>query len=148
MILVHSGLPPAVSLLFCGIVVIGINLAIWRLSGFPQLIRHYGWRSPFVGSEWYWQSMVIGGLSYRSCFTIGLNATGLYIALWPIFRGWHPPLLIPWSELQVDGPQWWWLMRVYPMRTKACPKVLIRIPRRLFLELAIASDGRLSGGFD
>ncbi len=145
---VHSGLPPSVSILLCGIVVLGINLATWRLSGFPQLIRHYGWRSSFVGSEWYWQSVAIGWLSYRSCVTVGLNTTGLYMAPWAIFRAGHPPLLIPWSELQVEGSQWWWLMRVYPLRTKACPNVVIRIPQQLFHQLVRASDGRLAGGFD
>lgn len=142
---VHSGFHPAVSILLCWIGAIGINLAIWRwVSGFPQLVKHYGLRSPFVGQKWFWQSTAIGWLSYRSCITVGANATGLYIAPWGIFRAGHPPIVIPWAELQVEGPQWWWLMRMYAVRTQACPNIVIRIPRRLFLKLAIAADGRLS----
>jgi hypothetical protein len=141
---VHSGLHPAVGILLCWVGVIGMNLAIWRwVGGWPQLVAHYAQRSPFVGQKWHWQSMAIGMLSYRSCLTVGANATGLYIAPWWLFRSGHPPIVIPWSELQVDGPQWWWLMRMYPARTKACPKVVIRIPQRLFQRLAMASDGRM-----
>jgi hypothetical protein len=143
---VHSGLSPAVSLLCGWVLAVGINLAIWRwVSGFPQLVKHYGLRSPFVGQKWSWQSTAIGWMSYRSCITLGVNATGLYIAPWAIFRAGHPPILIPWSELQVDRPQWWWLMRMYPLRTNACPNVVIRFPQRLFQQLVRASDGRLSG---
>jgi hypothetical protein len=129
--------------------IISLNFVLWRqVSGFPKLVAHYGQRSPFVGQKWHWQSMAIGMLSYRSCLTVGANATGIYIAPWWLFRSGYPPIVIPWSELQVDGPQWWWLMRMYVVRTNACPKVLIRIPRRLFQQVAIASDGRLSGSFD
>jgi hypothetical protein len=146
---VHPSWHPVVSAFLIWIGVIGVNLAIWRwVGGLPQLVKHYAQRSPFVGQKWHWQSMAIDLLSYRSCVTVGANAMGLYIAPWWIFRAGCPPIVIPWSELQVDGPQWWWLMRMYVVRTQACPKVVIRLPRRLFQQVAIASDGRLSGSFD
>jgi hypothetical protein len=141
----HSSWHPVVSAFLCWIGVIGVNLAICRwVGGWPQLVKHYAQRSPFVGQKWHWQSTWIGWLNYRGCVTVGANATGLYLAPWLLYRAGHPPILIPWSALQVDGPQWWWLMQMYSLRAKACPKVLIRIPRRLFQKLAIASDGQLS----
>jgi hypothetical protein len=125
--------------------IISLNFVLWgRVGGFPSLVAHYAHRSPFAGQKWHWQSAAIGWVSYRSCLTVGANPTGLYLAPWAIFRAGQPPILIPWSELQVGGPKWWWLMRMYPMRAKARPGVVIRIPDRLFHKLALASDGRLS----
>jgi hypothetical protein len=124
--------------------IISLNFVFWsRVGGFPKLVTHYGQRSTFVGQKWHWQSATIGWVNYGSCLTVGANATGIYIAPSAIFRLGHPPIVIPWSELQVDRLQWFWLMRAYPMRPQARPDVVIRIPQRLFQRLAMASDGRL-----
>jgi hypothetical protein len=40
--------------------------------------------------------------NYRSCVTLGANARGLYLAVRPLFRIGHPPLFIPWSDVQVS----------------------------------------------
>jgi hypothetical protein len=38
---------------------------------------------------------------YHNCLTIGGSPEGLYLAIMPLFRFRHPPLLIPWAEITV-----------------------------------------------
>jgi hypothetical protein len=38
-------------------------------------------------------------VSYNNCLTIGVTDEGLYLAVFPLFRPGHPPLLIDWSAL-------------------------------------------------
>ena len=43
---------------------------------------------------------VIAG--YGNCLTLGCNPQGLYLAIMPLFRFRHPPLLIPWDEIKIS----------------------------------------------
>jgi hypothetical protein len=141
---VNSGWLPYVLASLYGVALISTNLAIFRWGcGFAQLVAHYGLRSPFVGRKWFWRSARIGRLGYY-LVTVGLNATGLYIAPWWPCRAGHPPILIPWPELQVEEPQRWWLSQDYQLYAVAMPQVKIRLSQRLFKKLAMASDGQLS----
>ena len=45
--------------------------------------------------------------SYNNILTLGSDAEGLYMALPRIMSFGHPPLFIPWREIQVGEPRGW-----------------------------------------
>jgi hypothetical protein len=38
---------------------------------------------------------------YGNCLTVGASPDGFYLAISPLFRFRHPPLLIPWTEVEI-----------------------------------------------
>ena len=48
-------------------------------------------------------------VGYKGALKVGTAPQGLYLAVWPILRLGHPPLLIPWAEISGSGETW--LMR-------------------------------------
>lgn len=57
----------------------------------------------FHSYQWPFQSVQMRTLwgNYNNCVNFGADQTGLYMAVFPLFRFGHPPLFIPWSEIQV-----------------------------------------------
>jgi hypothetical protein len=55
---------------------------------------------PVEGQVFRWQSGRVGGSNYSKVLTIRVSPQGLYLACIFPFRLMHPPLLIPWSEIQ------------------------------------------------
>ncbi|MCU1285493.1 MAG: hypothetical protein JWO13_1843 [Acidobacteriales bacterium] len=43
----------------------------------------------------------MGWIKYNNCLTFGVSDLGFYLAVLPIFRFQHPPLLIPWREIRL-----------------------------------------------
>lgn len=39
--------------------------------------------------------------TYGNCVNFGVDESGLYMAVFPLFRLGHAPLYIPWSEIQI-----------------------------------------------
>jgi len=86
---------------------VGIGIACffpflsWLLAkcgGWHRLATHYATWQPAEGEIHRFQSASFGWVNYGSCLTIVLSSYGMRLAVAPIFRLWHPPLLIPWSE--------------------------------------------------
>ena len=79
-----------------------VSAVISFIGGWSALAKRFRRNQPFNG-------MVLNGQSgnmrwiagYGNCLTIGSNPEGLYLAMWPLFRFRHPPLLIPWGEISV-----------------------------------------------
>jgi hypothetical protein len=48
-------------------------------------------------------------VGYNNCLDIGADRESLYLAVFPVFRFMHPPLLIPWHQIKVRrGKSWPW----------------------------------------
>jgi len=72
-----------------------------RLGGWYALGRRF--RSDRVpdGEALRWQSAQLGGFcNYNRCLNMVISKEGLHLRIWPAFRLGHPPLLIPWEEIQ------------------------------------------------
>ena len=67
----------------------------WRL-----LARRFRAQTPFPGPKWTGQTgrMRFFGV-YNGLLTIGADSAGLFMVPWILYRPWHPPLFIPWSEI-------------------------------------------------
>jgi hypothetical protein len=77
-----------------------VSVAVSWWSGWRPLARQFGTKTKFTGALWRAQSGQMRWLcSYRGCLTVGANLEGLYLATFPFFPLFHPPLFIPWSEV-------------------------------------------------
>jgi hypothetical protein len=74
---------------------------ISQLSGWMALSRRFRDIGAFYSYQWPFQSVRMRTLWYNNCANFGADETGLYMAVFPLFRFVHPPLFIPWSEIQV-----------------------------------------------
>ena len=80
-----------------------VSYTISLLSGWKELSHRFRDAGAYYSYQWPFQSVrtrTIFG-SYHNCVNFGADETGLYMAVSRPFRLGHPPLFIPWSEIQV-----------------------------------------------
>lgn len=69
-------------------------------SGWRLLAKRFRLQQTFLGAKWTLQSARMRWLTqYNNVLTVGANNTGLFMAPLFLFRAWHPPLFVPWSEI-------------------------------------------------
>ena|ERR1700730_15481335 len=80
-----------------------VCFVISRLSGWTTLSHRFRDVGAFYSYQWPFQSVRMRTIwgSYSNCVNFGADGTGLYMAVFPLFRPGHPPLFLPWSEIQV-----------------------------------------------
>jgi len=80
-----------------------VSYLIGQLSGWSILSRRFRDTGAFYSYQWAFQSFRLGTLcgKYSNCANLGADETGLYLAVFPLFRIGHPTLFIPWPEIQV-----------------------------------------------
>jgi hypothetical protein len=73
-----------------------VSAVISYIGGWNTLAKRFRFRMPFLGEKWGGQSGRMRWIAgYGNCLTLGCNPQGLYLAIMPLFRFRHPPLLIP-----------------------------------------------------
>lgn len=87
---------PAVFMAFWFLLVFSMG----RLGKWGQLAEKYETTTLFSGQRYMMQSAIIGRMRYRNALTFGANEKGVYLAIFVLFRMGHPPLFIPWSDIQ------------------------------------------------
>ncbi|PSH03030.1 MAG: hypothetical protein CXZ00_14405 [Acidobacteria bacterium] len=94
----HWAIPIYIFALFCSILFL-----VSRLSGWAALARRFSSTEPFCGETWRWQSARFRFSSnFNNCLTVGANEQALYFSVIIPFRLFHPPLTIPWQEIEVE----------------------------------------------
>lgn len=81
------------------------TLVLWitsRASGWRRLAERYGETALFAGEVVRFGSARIGWANYNGSLNVGANDMGVYLAPMTIFRAFHPPLFIPWSQIQAE----------------------------------------------
>ena len=122
-----------------------VTAGIARLSGWSRLAELYRATQPFEGEKWRFQSIRMRYLShYNNCLTFGADAQGLYIAMLFLLRAGHPPLLIPWSELEIR-PKDYFLMGGYELSFPRVPGITVWVRRDLGEKIARAAGQGSSG---
>jgi hypothetical protein len=80
-----------------------VSTIISYVGGWTALATRFRLETPFTGQQWSGnRGRMRWNTGYSRCLTIGCSSEGLYLALMPLFRFRHPPLLIPWSEVSVS----------------------------------------------
>jgi hypothetical protein len=72
-----------------------------QIGGWARLGEKFSATAAPDGKFLYGQSAQFSGFcNYNRCLTIAIAENGLYLKVWSIFRLGHPPLLIPWDQIQ------------------------------------------------
>ena len=80
-----------------------VSAVISYIGGWTTLAKRFRFSAPFPGEKWRGQSGQMRWIAgYGNCLTLGCNRQGLYLAISPLFRFRHPPLLIPWDEIKIS----------------------------------------------
>jgi hypothetical protein len=89
-----------------------ILLLFAYVGGWQRLSEKYRFDDIFPSSCQGWQWGKFGWIEYKGCLWTAVDARGLYLKTGPLFffRAFHPPLLIPWSDIRrVEEKKIWWL---------------------------------------
>jgi len=79
-----------------------VSALISYIGGWTTLAKRFRLRVPFTEERWLGQSGQMRWIAgYGNCLTVGCNHQGLYLAMMPLFRFRHPPLLVPWDEITI-----------------------------------------------
>ncbi len=130
---------PAVIVLFLVVVWVAISFVIGRASGWAELARTYTLDDIFTGERWSFQSASMRYLmGYNNCLTIGANAQGLFLAIFPLLRVGHSPLWIPWTDISVARKRLLGFP-VVELRLGHDPEIPFRVREKLAARLASAA---------
>ena len=121
-----------------------ICFALSLISGWRSLAEHYKATQPFSGERWHLRSGSMGLVSYGSCLTLGANTEGIFLSVLFPFRVGHPPLFIPWSEVQSAEHCRWFFFPMVRFQFRKVPSVSFKIYRGLALAVAKEAHGRLA----
>ena len=93
---------------FVGIWIVA-SFALANISGWTTLAKLYLCTQKFRGSVYSFQYARFGVVRYSSVLKIGSNNDGLFVVPILMFRMFHKPLLIPWSEIIAKPHKIYWI---------------------------------------
>ncbi len=118
-----------------------VTFIISLASGWGRLAESYRAAQPFSGTVLGWQSASIRGISYNNSLNFGVAPEGLYLATMALFRAFHPPLFIFWSEIEAH-PVRMMGFDLVELRFHRVPGIPIRVRAKFASRLVTASEGR------
>ena len=68
--------------------------------GWSKLLKKYSYNKPFIGRRIGFVSAKINLTSYSNVIILKTNDEGFYMKVMFLFRFFHPPVFIPWSEIK------------------------------------------------
>ena len=79
--------------------------------------------------------------SYKGIVTVGVTSKGILLKVMPPFSMFHPPILIPYRECQVEARRWYLIGKTvqYTLRQAGDLKIIIHNDTQEWIELQIAS---------
>ncbi len=114
-----------------------ICVLLSMIGGWSRLAEDYRARCNGACRRWRFQSAAMRfGTSYSSCLTIGVHNDGLCLSVLFPFRVGHPPLLIPWTDLEKEGTASWW--RGQRLRISKAHGVSLRVRGKLIERIEAA----------
>lgn len=134
----HPGLSVACLVLYIALFWLLVVNLIALASGWKLLAKRFRPQLPFPGPVWKWQSAMLRGARYNGSLNIGADPMGMFLAVMPIFRAGHPPLLIPWIETTLPH-QPWLPQQVVELRLGSVEQVRFRIRGTLASQLQQAA---------
>jgi hypothetical protein len=75
-----------------------VCILLAHIGGWSALADHYRSTERPEGEAFFMQSGRVGVVHYGSCLTIRVDETGLFLAVFPLWRVGHPRLFVPRSE--------------------------------------------------
>jgi hypothetical protein len=75
-----------------------ITFIISRM-GWADLVQSYKYESKFIGQRVGFITAFINKVQYKNALILRYNAEGIYLEPIFLFRLFHPPILVPWTEI-------------------------------------------------
>src|SRR5579872_6088914 len=129
-------------LIFAGLWM-GIGLLLSWIGGWQALAGRYRATQPFTGERFWMKSAAMGSVGYRNSVNLGADSSGLYLAVFPLFRVGHPPLFIPWSDISFSEERRW-LLKGVRLQFREAPVVSLLIPTPLATRIFAKGPLRLN----
>jgi hypothetical protein len=120
-----------------------VTYLVALIGGWKRLAAHYQSNSDFLGQQWSFSSGRLGVSNYSAALTVGANSSGLYLAVLLPWRPGHPPLFIPWQEINTSTSKSLWGAYVNFTFSRA-PDVTLRLRKNL-AEKLLAYNYHLPG---
>lgn len=106
------------------------------ISGWNVLSKRFRLQGQFYGESLPFRSARMRfSVHFGSCLSVGADESGLYLAVFPIFRPGLPPLLIPWSEVTVIAGETGIIFKKRELRLGRQESIPLRISASLFQSL-------------
>ena len=142
-------------LILIGILFAGILYAGSRLSGWNRLAGYYPGQNRYQG-DWISQpdsdGRDSGGVDVylnnnlsEGAIRLGADAEGLYLSMSIVFRLFHPPLFVPWSDVRsewIQGAPWSRKKNVLRITFAALPEIPLDVDRHIAREMQKLAEGR------
>jgi len=78
-----------------------VTAVIAQLGGWARLAERYRTELPRPDNARLTSGRMRWMTGYNSVLYVGWTDAGLYLSVFPLFRAGHPPLLVPWSDVEV-----------------------------------------------
>jgi hypothetical protein len=78
-------------------------LKVLSLAAWGRLAKSYEARARPEGIAFRWRSARMASVNYSGCLTFVVAPEGLHLSTMFFFRPSHPPLLVPWSAIELTG---------------------------------------------
>lgn len=96
---------------------VGVSALISLAGGWWGLAKRYRTERTFPAHKRSLQrGQMRAGTGYNGVLTLASDAEGLYLGVMFLFRVAHPPLFIPWSEIEIEEPKRWLFFLVQRLR--------------------------------
>lgn len=118
------GFPIFFGALWCGI----LKFAAW-VGGWTALARAYPHSGDFPPDRLGMQSASFGLSNYSAVLTVAADRDGLYMRPMVLFKFAHPPLFIPWVDIEAQEKSF--IFTRYHFRFAGAPGVVMRTWTRL-----------------
>lgn len=74
-----------------------------RLSGWGRLAESFPHRFEPTGDILLFASARVGWVDYSAALILGVGEEGLYLVPMWLFRPFHAPVLVPWTQIEADA---------------------------------------------
>lgn len=114
-----------------------VLFVISRVSGWKTLADAFPEKHFHPDGVWSWQCLRFGSwCGYNNIVTVMANQEGLHLSLPFLFSRGHPPIFIPWQEMEItEEPVLFGLLTAFRLGFPRFPACSIAISSRLFTEL-------------
>lgn len=101
------------------------------MSGWTRLAGRFQSTETFRGQYYRFQSGRLNQVNFRSALEMGVNKRGLFLVPMILFRVFHKPLLIPWSDIKAE-PFKRFMFRGYRLTFRSFPGISLEVYARTF----------------
>ena len=111
-------------------------------AGWWRLAQHYRDFDNYQGRKLRMRSGSFGWASYGGVLILGANFQGMYLAVNPLFAILHPPLFIPWNDIQTEEKKGLFGKETTLTFAKT-PNAKLTIPSKLMAQVQDLKTGNL-----